>query len=213
MFQFTHPVRGATIYVKRNPYKADVSIHAPRAGCDPYQAHHIPLHRGFNSRTPCGVRHATNANNQATACFNSRIPCGVRLTSVTSTTRHFNVSIHAPHAGCDVRGAKACDACLVSIHAPRAGCDRGVRTAHRDHQVSIHAPRAGCDAVIRTQVEQLRKFQFTHPVRGATSSTTRSHTGQRSFNSRTPCGVRRLHLDNAFAYIEFQFTHPVRGAT
>ena len=150
-----------------------VSIHAPRAGCDPYQAHHIPLHRGFNSRTPCGVRHATNANNQATACFNSRIPCGVRLTSVTSTTRHFNVSIHAPHAGCDVRGAKACDACLVSIHAPRAGCD-DVET-HRHTRDRGFNSRTPCGVRPRSPATHtsLTRFQFTHPVRGATAHTPR----------------------------------------
>ena len=34
LFQFTHPVRGATICVFDRLYMNDVSIHAPREGCD-----------------------------------------------------------------------------------------------------------------------------------------------------------------------------------
>ena len=34
MFQFTHPVWGATDQCHNNPYSTNVSIHAPRVGCD-----------------------------------------------------------------------------------------------------------------------------------------------------------------------------------
>ena len=80
VFQFTHPVWGATAKDKPSPptsvsfnsrtpcgvrlYRlifidklADVSIHAPRVGCDPgTKMGSIDPFR-FNSRTPCGVRH------------------------------------------------------------------------------------------------------------------------------------------------------------
>ena len=79
-------------------------------------------------------------------------------------------------------------------------------------------------------------FQFTHPGRGATVRTSFHHLATRSFNSRTPGGVRRtlslnLFLKHycfnsrtpggvrlGFAYVipyanRFQFTHPGRGAT
>ena len=34
--------------------------------------------------------------------------------------------------------------------------------------VSIHAPREGCDIVKAQLTEEILKFQFTHPGRGAT---------------------------------------------
>ena len=36
-FQFTHPGRGATDYLTYAPVKVEVSIHAPREGCDDYE--------------------------------------------------------------------------------------------------------------------------------------------------------------------------------
>ena len=56
--------------------------------------------------------------------------------------------------------------------------------------VSIHAPREGCDGT---------------PLR-------RSARG-RSFNSRTPGGVRHHQSGHLYHPQKFQFTHPGRGAT
>jgi len=103
---------------------------------------------------------------------------------------------------------------MVSIHAPRAGCDEGPPEPFRAScgfnsrtpcgvrlprgvrreivvRVSIHAPRAGCDFSLATSTACLSRFQFTHPVRGATIA------------------YRIAQL----LEILFQFTHPVRGAT
>ena len=33
----------------------------------------------------------------------------------------------------------------ISIHAPHAGCDAGMAQGGRDIGISIHAPHAGCD--------------------------------------------------------------------
>ena len=57
--------------------------------------------------------------------------------------------------------------------------------------VSIHAPRVGCDVVKIGQQAEEEKFQFTHPVWGATIP----------------------GLDGELPVYEFQFTHPVWGAT
>ena len=103
-----------------------------------------------------------------------------------------HISIHAPHAGCDMfdydasqdysvfqsthpmRGATltfdpVTGVGVISIHAPHAGCDRYVhQTALLKLFISIHAPHAGCDSVkLRTLMCPL------------------------NFNPRTPCGVRR----------------------
>ena len=56
-------------------------------------------------------------------------------------------------------------------------------------------------------------FQFTHPVRGATSDANLTVKQYVGFNSRTPCGVRRSAVHPSRLQCKFQFTHPVRGAT
>ena len=57
----------------------------------------------------------------------------------------------------------------VSIHAPRVGCDYlFILLIWFAYKVSIHAPRVGCDLQNRYIVEYYLKFQFTHPVWGAT---------------------------------------------
>ena len=61
---------------------------------------------------------------------------------------------------------------------------------------------------------RLSLFQFTHPGRGATFSRLRSLRRKRSFNSRTPGGVRPQRTRYVYASADvFQFTHPGRGAT
>ena len=57
-------------------------------------------------------------------------------------------------------------------------------------EVSIHAPREGCDTSPLTSSKPSSRFQFTHPGRGATRSSTIVE-----------------------ARLRFQFTHPGRGAT
>ena len=59
----------------------------------------------------------------------------------------------------------------------------------------------------------LRKFQFTHPGRGATYLDYQQKEIHLRFNSRTPGGVRRSTSLKPYAAYTFQFTHPGRGAT
>ena len=125
----------------------EVSIHAPREGCD-YRLRGItrrPLR--FNSRTPGGVRRVraltpsaldvkfqfTHPGRGATrtasssslwrVCFNSRTPGGVRHSS--RPLQGDEVRFQFTHPG---RGATPC-----------------ICTALRPFGVSIHAPREGCD--------------------------------------------------------------------
>ena len=170
-FQSTHPVRGATALRLSSPLLCphfnprtpcgvrlgiellnlcdiNISIHAPRAGCDlselrKHIEHHISIHApragcdlsfdtvpssssDFNPRTPCGVRRTHPARGSCGCYFNPRTPCGVRL-----------------------------EHCF-------AHCIGGV--------ISIHAPRAGCDGSATVLISLRFLFQSTHPVRGATSS-------------------------------------------
>ena len=123
-FQFTHPVRGATGAAANAAGVSIVSIHAPRAGCDAAQHDNTTESRCFNSRTPCGVRH---------------LPA--YLQHVTEY-----VSIHAPRAGCDTRQSK--NKIPTRSFNSRTPC--GVRQWDRMNYM------------------QDKMFQFTHPVRGAT---------------------------------------------
>ena len=104
LFQFTHPVRGATDEVIKHKSMELVSIHAPRAGCDKHtpQKHHA-VHR-----------------------FNSRTPCGVRLSEYISPDRISYVSIHAPRAGCDIHAKIQ----LLSDNSFNSRTPCGVRTFH-----------------------------------------------------------------------------------
>ncbi len=56
VFQFTHPVWGATSVRLLVLAFVGVSIHAPRVGCDRPRGGTILHLSRFNSRTPCGVR-------------------------------------------------------------------------------------------------------------------------------------------------------------
>ena len=169
--------------------------------------------------------------------FNSRTPGGVRLGGLRLRTAVEPVSIHAPREGCDVEEERAECLVVVSIHAPREGCDcssyvGAVHTSCFNSRTPGGVRRPGA----RIQRARIRKFQFTHPGRGATAprkspacslirfnSRTPGGVRQRCacrqsptrsrFNSRTPGGVRpirfALDVDDAL----FQFTHPGRGAT
>ena len=146
-FQSTHPMRGATGNEAEVKSICKISIHAPHAGCD------VQIHRQkvvvsyFNPRTPCGVRHLAytqaqtaalfqsthpmrGATNAAGRCyaqnkyFNPRTPCGVRQHKLEQEHSMACISIHAPHAGCDLRKSILERVSAISIHAPHAGCDR-----------------------------------------------------------------------------------------
>ena len=108
-----------------NNQHRDISIHAPRAGCDLGQLSTSSPRSDFNPRTPCGVRPiAASASvrgfvfqsthpvrgatrlirtlsSEAFADFNPRTPCGVRLAEKILHFLRDGISIHAPRAGCD----------------------------------------------------------------------------------------------------------------
>ena len=212
MFQFTHPGRGATRITILSYGSAEVSIHAPREGCD-------------DTRTPAQLEamkfQFTHPGRGATPAP------AVGATMV-------NVSIHAPREGCDsTRSIRAAFA-IVSIHAPREGCDRAVRRLelrqerfnsrtpggvrhtrkgyHRvpllvsihapregcdkifdpfagDTQVSIHAPREGCDEAVGRSMAQ-QDVSIHAPREGCDLFWAVRDWLNPSFNSRTPGGVR-----------------------
>ena len=174
VFQFTHPGRGATVATSVLPYGGSVSIHAPREGCDLSNRHtrvcistvsiHAPregcdsldcplraLERGFNSRTPGGVRLSTNPSNETMEI----------------------VSIHAPREGCDVWRSTTTSPAIVFqfTHPGRGATSRVPRTTIVRSSFNSRTPGG---VRLRNRLSQLpdfAKFQFTHPGRGATAQT------------------------------------------
>ena len=156
---------------------------------------------------------------------------------ITFGVNSYLVSIHAPREGCDDISEVVTTA-LTEFQFTHPG--RGATTTFpyisiTDDPVSIHAPREGCDFIVLDGRGYTGKFQFTHPGRGATCtekfgwdntrvsihapregcdcSLMRFPPTKRSFNSRTPGGVRPSLRFLIVHLIQFQFTHPGRGAT
>ena len=169
VFQFTHPVWGATQLKEIQRLSGVFQFTHPVWGATDGDMLLDESASSFNSRTPCGVRHIARGLYSPIVCFNSRTPCGVRLVRLLDDAHTLNVSIHAPRVGCDI----------MRLLVP-----------HRDI-VSIHAPRVGCDIMSAHELVHVALFQFTHPVWGATLARYRVTAMLSSFNSRTPCGVRR----------------------
>ena len=123
------------------------------------------------------------------------------------------VSIHAPRAGCDISRKKS----LITFKCfnSRTPCGVRLRLSRNIDITLCFNSRTPCGVRLHAlqSLGNPRRFQFTHPVRGATSMVKYIIYRPSSFNSRTPCGVRlyrpRLNQPDCL----FQFTHPVRGAT
>ena len=167
-FQFTHPVRGATITSPIYLRIGAVSIHAPRAGCDV----ELPALAGgidVSIHAPRAGCDDPEAGQYFTSIsFNSRTPCGVRLCHCCFIVWCKEFQFTHP-----VRGAT--EAIQHRRSPPRRFNSRtpcGVRLQHHQTQWKTST------------------FQFTHPVRGATSRSDSRRRRKKSFNSRTPCGVR-----------------------
>jgi len=192
-FQFTHPGRGATVqhtailrrlagFNSRTPggvrrirspllqLQDQVSIHAPREGCDRKKGRNIDLVK-FQF---------THPGRGATLELFGVVACHI-------------VSIHAPREGCDCRRDEQPARQDVSIHAPREGCD-GVSLLPERGQVRFNSRTpGGVRQRVLASAEEGEAFQFTHPGRGATTLTEKQRDDTRSFNSRTPGGVRPSH--------------------
>ena len=125
-----------------------ISIHAPHAGCDRSATSSSWLRQRFQSTHP--MRGATWPSAGISACsknFNPRTPCGVRPIVKFHALLALGISIHAPHAGCDLV-VFSVYICTGNFN-PRTPC--GVRLIVKQ---IISAP--------------LKIFQSTHPMRGAT---------------------------------------------
>ena len=146
----------------------------------------------FNPRTPCGVRPANHHQKRGAEVFQSTHPVwGATTFGLIPFLPAANFN---PRTPCGVRHTTILPSsrCFANFN-PRTPC--GVR-----HLVGVIAL-------------ELREFQSTHPVWGATTvGTAWPHTPWH-FNPRTPCGVRPKTAGWYLRASEFQSTHPVWGAT
>ena len=199
----------------RDMRTAEISIHAPLAGCDLNHGLQRPRGAYFNPRTPCGVRLAGTAGRwRLSKCvFQSTHPlrgatanafshlCFGKFQSthpLRGATRHptaqggrqadFN-----PRTPCGVRHEHESNLCYGHYFNPRTPC--GVRRLKpfplkNCFIISIHAPLAGCDQSLRRLRLQARNFNPRTPC-GVRRYQPIRRTHHRHFNPRTPCGVRR----------------------
>ena len=102
-FQSTHSLRSATRgSICLSAEFQFQSTHSLRSATS-WDFTPASTHRGFNPRTPCGVRHAGHIPVADGCGFNPRTPCGVRLNQYESKNLPIPVSIHALLAECDTR--------------------------------------------------------------------------------------------------------------
>ena len=127
-----------------------------------------PNTRGFNPRTPCGVRPEKRPPRTVGTGFNPRTPCGVR---------------HGPDTA----------VCVFFMFQSTHSLRSATRTGRGPNQeTSGFNPRTPCGVrpATKNNVDRRTEFQSTHSLRSATGIRPESTRYRRSFNPRTPCGVR-----------------------
>ena len=147
IFQSTHPLRGATedsITMKLS--EIFQSTHPLRGATAP--GHDARIVQWISIHAPlAGCDKRRRQQHHDPRYFNPRTPCGVRR----------GISSQAARGTADFN--------------PRTPCGVRRRALHRlvgDVRISIHAPLAGCDITWRGMCAWSRRFQSTHPLRGAT---------------------------------------------
>ena len=103
-FQSTHPVRGATGQRDNADNGNQISIHAPREGCDSGRIDYTSEQYAFQSTHP--VRGATGRKCGRTTdyIFQSTHPVRGATTMAFARFGGLCISIHAPREGCDSAG-------------------------------------------------------------------------------------------------------------
>ena len=191
----------------------EISIHAPRAGCDAsLPSMHVRL-SVFQSTHP--VRGATFPAQREAAdavisihaprvgcdahvrrrrsCkthFNPRTPCGARHSGVQAKAETYEFQSTHP-----VRGATDLSHTThfinnISIHAPRVGRDSLEAPIHEQTLISIHAPRVGRDQSCVPAAPFLRNFNPRATCGARHLRVSVFHVVQ-NFNPRATCGARR----------------------
>ena len=235
LFQLTLPLRGATNVDTPSPRPSVVSTHAPLAGSDRRVGISVFNGRSFNSRSPCGERHYFDPTLPLGKVFQLTLP----LRGATEFCRGWGgfrgFQLTLPLRGATLEVGEFGDVVEVSTHAPLAGSDGVVHTPCVSK--SCFNSRSPCGERLPWPCNFTRwlEFQLTLPLRGATSLDAAKHAKcqvsthaplagsdrwvwgggavRSGFNSRSPCGERRLSAHLQKSHLQFQLTLPLRGAT
>ena len=166
----------------------------------------------FNPRTPCGVRHANGICTALKFIFQSTHPLRGATGLASAMFAVQRILIHAPLAGCDAQGIGRCVRTDISIHAPLAGCDRLPATGCSSCQHFNPRTPCGVRQYVGDRLWTPSRFQSTHPLRGATSSTVKSLTFGKFQSTHPLRGATYIYCTEGRPDL-FQSTHPLRGAT
>ena len=148
MFQFTHPGRGATGSLALYSSLGQVSIHAPREGCDFSLSLCTTKVEQFQFTHPGRGATKKILKRSKTKTFQFTHPGRGATGTGDAPQLPLSVSIHAPREGCDTR--KSCSSSILNVFQfthPGRGATRNTLE------------------LLNTNLQ----FQFTHPGRGATS--------------------------------------------
>ena len=212
-FQSTHPLRGATQTVRIIIPDEIISIHAPLAGCDINIIRIKCKNNYFNPRTPCGVRPPFRCVFTAFIPFQSTHPLRGATIAPTNSPTQVTISIHAPLAGCDAESRIADRLKFISIHAPLAGCDINRPFPFIPRQNFNPRTPCGVRPGQDTHQDWKKRFQSTHPLRGATDRSCR-FSCLCTISIHAPLAGCDLSLSPVMCRsVLFQSTHPLRGAT
>ena len=161
--------RGVRLLRRQRPRGLrQISIHAPREGCDGHGPGLLKRQKSFQSTHP--ARGATTELDLISAIreFQSTHPA-------RGATHHQVPSIAGTR--------------FQSTHPARGAT--GYQYFYSEAlQISIHAPREGCDRHTAVNSKRINVFQSTHPARGATYCCSQLCQCYYDFNPRTPRGVR-----------------------
>ncbi len=172
----------------------NISIHAPREGCD-----------------PCTFCRAA----VSPALFQSTHPARGATASVANGGWWPAISIHTPREGCDHPASlipfRSID---FNPHTPRGVRPRRSSAGGAILPFQSTHPARGATVVSDGHLVPARTFQSTHPARGATPHQSRRLLGPRHISIHAPregCDGAAVSA-SAWVWI-FQSTHPARGAT
>ena len=194
----------------------EVSIHAPREGCDSSGGAPPNPQVAFQFTHPGrGATFSSASIRRRIVCFNSRTPGGVRRECAPHGAQVIWVSIHAPREGCDTSFSEMMmrASAFQFTHPGRGATRRRGSLPTSSTLFQFTHPGRGATKSGYSLCPSFGEFQFTHPGRGATSQRHIQRLVKPSFNSRTPGGVRQGKGLRSGVKREFQFTHPGRGAT
>ena len=169
-----------------------VSIHAPREGCDLRLSALAGLLRVFQFTYP--RRGATERGwslFQILVSFNSRTPGGVRPDIGRRTDVWVGFQFTHPGRGATSQMEEALGVGEFQFTHPGRGATSSSERSNEPSPFQFTHPGRGATVGRAIQKPTQKTFQFTHPGRGATRLSNLRHSFQ----------------------IMFQFTHPGRGAT